>query len=76
MTQPLPRRHNTTPSLGPDRHAEPSLTHCPDPGCGATLATHIGGKPCVVGTPSTATALHDLPIFGRMWRSDGRTRNA
>lgn len=42
--------------------------------CGFPLTEHIGSKPCVSSPPSTATRLHELSIFGRMWREDGRDR--
>lgn len=44
--------------------------------CGGTQAEHIGAKPCVIGTPSGATALHELPVFGWAWVADGRQRHA
>jgi hypothetical protein len=48
-------------------------THCPAPRCGAPLAEHIGGRPCVVGRPHPErTALHHLPIYGRMADGDAR----
>jgi hypothetical protein len=54
-----------------------STDNCSGPrGCRAPLSEHIGGKSCVVGAPSTAKSLHDLPIFGRFWAADGRERNA
>lgn len=44
--------------------------------CGEAVALHIGGKPCVLGKPSQARSLHDLPIFGWTWHEDGRDLHA
>lgn len=44
----------------PAAAAAPRPETCPLDG--APLSTHIGGKPCVTGKPSTAKNLHDLPV--------------
>jgi hypothetical protein len=54
----------------------PTAPLCTAPRCGAPLSEHIGGKSCVVGAPSTARTIYDLPITRWAWREDGRDRRA
>jgi hypothetical protein len=50
------------------RRPEPDT--CPHDG--EPLSTHIGGKPCVVGEPSTAKTVHDLPVARWAHETDNR----
>lgn len=62
-------------SGGSDRlHSSAVTVVCEDDG--EPLTAHIGGKPCVVGKPSTARAWYDLPMAVAMWSADGADARA